>query len=81
MTESTQFRQIGKTPKNSSERFIYENTNMIYVDEAYYDFIIHNEELIEFDSEEKTIDIKIEVLSSYDSEKGPKIKFKIRKGK
>ena len=59
--------------KNSSEKFIYENTRLIYADEAYYDFLT--------ELKRNDIKIRIEILSSQEREKGPKIKFKIRMGK
>ncbi|MEK6830785.1 MAG: hypothetical protein AABX77_02050 [Nanoarchaeota archaeon] len=63
---------INKTPKNYSERFICENTRMVYVDMPYFDFLIQ----ISYNDI-----IRIEVLSNEESEKGPKLKFKIRMGK
>ncbi len=59
--------------KNSLEKFIYENTELEYVDTAYHDFLTN--------SPKNDIKIRIEVLSSQESEKGPKIKFKIRMGR
>ena len=72
---------LGKTPKNSSEKFLCENTNMIYVDGQYHDFIISPNESVEIDSDEKILHIRVEVLSNYDAGKGPILKFKIRMGK
>lgn len=73
-----------KKYKTEDERFIGENTNMIYVDAPYYDFLI-----IKDKNKQNSNDIKLEIMQTERNHQGsssrergrPRILFRIRKGR